>query len=60
MDISHEKLDAVSRTVHAYPTLAEGPTLAADDYVVARYSTPQVRALTRTALAALRLLERPR
>jgi pyruvate/2-oxoglutarate dehydrogenase complex dihydrolipoamide dehydrogenase (E3) component len=56
----HEKLDAVSRTVHAYPTLAEGPARAADEYLAARYSTPRVRALTRPALTALRLLEGPR
>lgn len=54
------KIDTVSRTVHAYPTLAEGPARAADEYLEARYSTPRVRALTRPALAALRLLDRPR
>jgi pyruvate/2-oxoglutarate dehydrogenase complex dihydrolipoamide dehydrogenase (E3) component len=53
-----DKIDAVSRTVHAYPTLAEGPARAADDYLAARYSTPRLRALTRPVLAALRLLER--
>jgi pyruvate/2-oxoglutarate dehydrogenase complex dihydrolipoamide dehydrogenase (E3) component len=53
-----EKIDAVSQTVHAYPTLAEGPARAADDYLAARYSTPRLRALTRPVLAALRLLER--
>ena len=53
-----EKLDAVSRTVHAYPTLAEGPARAADDYLAARYSTPRVRAFTRPLLAVLRALER--
>jgi pyruvate/2-oxoglutarate dehydrogenase complex dihydrolipoamide dehydrogenase (E3) component len=53
-----EKIDAVSRTVHAYPTLAEGPARAADDYLAARYSTPRLRALTRPLLTALRLLER--
>jgi pyruvate/2-oxoglutarate dehydrogenase complex dihydrolipoamide dehydrogenase (E3) component len=52
------KLDAVSRTVHAYPTLAEGPARAADSYLAARYSTPRTRAITRPALAALRLLAR--
>lgn len=55
-----EKIDAISRTVHAYPTLAEGPARAADEYVAARYSTPRVRALARPALAALRLLHRRR
>jgi pyruvate/2-oxoglutarate dehydrogenase complex dihydrolipoamide dehydrogenase (E3) component len=53
-----ERIDAVSRTVHAYPTLAEGPARAADDYLAARYSTPRLRALTRPLLAALRVLER--
>lgn len=55
-----EKIDAISRTVHAYPTLAEGPARAADEYVAARYSTPRARALARPALAALRLLHRRR
>jgi pyruvate/2-oxoglutarate dehydrogenase complex dihydrolipoamide dehydrogenase (E3) component len=53
------KIDAMSRTVHAYPTLAEGPARAADEYLAARYSTPRVHAFTRPALAALRLLDRP-
>ena len=53
-----EKIDAVSRTVHAYPTLAEGPARAADQHLTARYSSPRVRALTRPLLATLRLLER--
>jgi pyruvate/2-oxoglutarate dehydrogenase complex dihydrolipoamide dehydrogenase (E3) component len=53
-----EKLDAVSRTVHAYPTLAEGPARAADDYLASRYSTARFRALTRPLLATLRVLER--
>jgi pyruvate/2-oxoglutarate dehydrogenase complex dihydrolipoamide dehydrogenase (E3) component len=50
------RIDAVSRTVHAYPTLAEGPARAADAHVIARYARPRVKALTRTALAALRVL----
>jgi pyruvate/2-oxoglutarate dehydrogenase complex dihydrolipoamide dehydrogenase (E3) component len=53
------KIDDVSKTVHAYPTLAEGPARAADEHVRAKYATPRVRALTRPALAALRLLDRP-
>lgn len=53
-----DKIDVVSRAVHAYPTLAEGPARAADDYLAARYASPRVRALTRPLLAALRLLER--
>jgi len=55
-----EKIDAVSRTVHAYPTLAEGPARAADQHLTARYSTPRIRALTRPMLATLRLLDRAR
>lgn len=55
-----KKIDAVSRSVHAYPTLAEGPARAADEHLTARYSSPRVRALTRPVLGALRLLERPR
>lgn len=54
-----EKIDAVSRTVHAYPTLGEGPARAADDYLVARYSRPRVRAIARAVLAALRVLDHP-
>ncbi len=30
------KLAVVSRTVHAYPTLAEGPARAADEHLAAR------------------------
>jgi pyruvate/2-oxoglutarate dehydrogenase complex dihydrolipoamide dehydrogenase (E3) component len=55
-----QKIDAVSRTVHAYPTLAEGSAAAADEYLEARYSSPRMRALTRRALAVLRLLHRRR
>ncbi len=55
-----EKIDAVSRTVHAYPTFAEGPARAADQHLTARYSTPRIRALIRPTLATLRLLDRAR
>ena len=55
-----EKIDAVSRSVHAYPTFAEGPARAADTYVAARYASPRLRAIARPALAALRTLERRR
>jgi pyruvate/2-oxoglutarate dehydrogenase complex dihydrolipoamide dehydrogenase (E3) component len=54
------KIDAVSRTVHAYPTLAEGPARAADQYLASRYSSPRVRALTGRILTAVRLLDRRR
>ena len=55
-----ETLDSISRTVHAYPTLAEGPARAADAQLAARYSSPRTRALTRPVLGALRALERKR
>jgi pyruvate/2-oxoglutarate dehydrogenase complex dihydrolipoamide dehydrogenase (E3) component len=52
------RIDDISRTIHAYPTLAEGPARAADRLLAARYSTPRVRAVTRPLLAALRTLQR--
>ena len=55
-----EKIAAVSRTVHAYPTLAEGPARAADEYLAARYSSLRMRAIARPVLATLRVLEGPR
>jgi pyruvate/2-oxoglutarate dehydrogenase complex dihydrolipoamide dehydrogenase (E3) component len=54
------KLEAVSRTVHAYPTFAEGPARAADRHLAERSSSPRVHALTRPLLATLRAVERPR
>lgn len=50
------RLADLSRAVHAYPTLAEGPVRAADAELAARYSTPAVRRTARAALAAQRLL----
>jgi len=55
-----EKLDIVSRTVHAYPTLAEGAARAVDVQLAARYSSPRMRARTRPVLGALRALQRKR
>jgi pyruvate/2-oxoglutarate dehydrogenase complex dihydrolipoamide dehydrogenase (E3) component len=54
------KIDTISRTVHAYPTFAEGPARAADSQLAERYSSPRLRALARPVLAALRLLDRAR
>lgn len=54
------KIEAVSRTVHAYPTFGEGPARAADEHVAARYASPRMRAIARPVLATLRALERPR
>jgi pyruvate/2-oxoglutarate dehydrogenase complex dihydrolipoamide dehydrogenase (E3) component len=52
------QLDAVSQTVHAYPTLAEGPARAADERLRVRYASPRVRTFARVALGLLRLAER--
>ncbi len=49
------RIDAVSTTVHAYPTLAEGPSRAADEYVRDRYAAPRYRRLARPLLLARRL-----
>jgi pyruvate/2-oxoglutarate dehydrogenase complex dihydrolipoamide dehydrogenase (E3) component len=54
------KIATISRTVHAYPTLSEGPARAADAHLLARYSSPRLRAVTRPVLAALRTLAGPR
>ncbi|HEV2058075.1 MAG TPA: FAD-dependent oxidoreductase [Solirubrobacteraceae bacterium] len=54
------KLAVVSRTVHAYPTLAEGPARAADEHLAARYGSPRMRAAARPVLAVLRAVEGPR
>lgn len=54
------RLDDVAEQVHAYPTFAEGPARAAHDYMRAKIFTNRVRAVARPALAALRLLDRPR
>ena len=51
-------IDAISQTVHAYPTLAEGPARAADERLSARYSTPGVRRVARVGLGLLALLQR--
>ncbi len=53
------RIDEISQTIHAYPTLAEGPARAADEYLRGKYLTDRVRAVVRPALAVLRVLERP-
>jgi len=53
-----DKLDAISTTVHAYPTLAEGPARAADEQLRRRYAGARYRALARPILAARRILAR--
>jgi pyruvate/2-oxoglutarate dehydrogenase complex dihydrolipoamide dehydrogenase (E3) component len=53
-----DKIDRLSSTVHAYPTLAEGPARAADEHLRRRYASPGYRALARPVLAARRVLAR--
>lgn len=54
----HESIDRVSQTVHAYPTLSEGPARAADAYLRTRLRTPRMRAIARAALAGSRAVDR--
>lgn len=54
------KLDRVSQTVHAYPTLSEGPARAADAHLRARFAAPRTQRLARGALRILGLLDHPR
>ncbi len=53
-----DKIDRLSSTVHAYPTLAEGPARAADEHLRLRYASPRYRALARPVLAVRRVLAR--
>jgi len=46
------KVADVSRTVHAYPTMSEGPARAADDYLRRRLARPPVQTAARAVLAA--------
>jgi pyruvate/2-oxoglutarate dehydrogenase complex dihydrolipoamide dehydrogenase (E3) component len=48
------RIDDVSTTVHAYPTLAEGPSRAADDHVRAKLERPPLPAVARTVLGLRR------
>lgn len=54
------KIDRVSRAVHAYPTLTEGASRAADNRLRARYAAPRTRRLLRGALRALAVVDHPR
>lgn len=53
-----DRIDAISTTVHAYPTLAEGPARAADDHLRRRFDKTGYRAAAKPILAARRLLAR--
>lgn len=54
------KIDAVSTTVHAYPTFSEGPSRAADDVLRARYFDPRLTRITSRLLRVLRGVDKPR
>ncbi len=51
------RIEELSRQVHAYPTLAEGPARAADGHLRRRLDTPRTRVAARLALGALRILD---
>lgn len=48
------KIDALSTTVHAYPTFSEGASRAADNVLRARYFSPRVRKASAFARRVLR------
>lgn len=48
------KIADVSRTVHAYPTMSEGPARAADEHLRRRYGHGAFAVASRLALVALR------
>lgn len=50
----------VSRQVHAYPTLSEGPARAANAHLAAKLLTPRNRALMRPLLAGMRFADQIR
>lgn len=50
-----DPIDAISTTIHAYPTMAEGPARAADDLVRRRFAAPVPRTLARLVLRLRRL-----
>ncbi len=53
-----DRIDAISTTVHAYPTLGEGPARAADDHLRRRYAKPLYRQAAKPILATRRALSR--
>jgi pyruvate/2-oxoglutarate dehydrogenase complex dihydrolipoamide dehydrogenase (E3) component len=57
---SDATLRQVGTTIHAYPTLTEGPWRAALDHLRDRYLSPRVRRWTRPLLWLLRHLDAPR
>ncbi len=53
----HGRIREISRTIHAYPTLAEGPARAADDHLMRQLRQSPARHATGPILAALRWLD---
>ncbi|HUY59112.1 MAG TPA: FAD-dependent oxidoreductase [Solirubrobacteraceae bacterium] len=51
------RIDRVSQNVHAYPTFAEGPARAADQYLRTKLARPRMQALTKAVLRVLRALD---
>jgi pyruvate/2-oxoglutarate dehydrogenase complex dihydrolipoamide dehydrogenase (E3) component len=57
---SGAKIDRISQTVHAYPTLSEGPARAADAHLRARFARPGTQRVARGALRILAHLDHAR
>ncbi|MDQ3676052.1 MAG: FAD-dependent oxidoreductase [Actinomycetota bacterium] len=55
-----KKLASLSQQVHAYPTFAEGPARAADEWWMHKYLNPRGRRWFKPLLALLRTIDRPR
>lgn len=55
---ARRRIGALSARVHAYPTYAEGPARAADEYLAARWLTPRIRSVAGAVLGLLRRLAR--
>jgi len=55
-----EAIDRISQTVHAYPTLSEGPARAADAHLRARFARPGAQRVARGALRILGHLDHAR
>jgi pyruvate/2-oxoglutarate dehydrogenase complex dihydrolipoamide dehydrogenase (E3) component len=58
--IAGRRIDDNSTTVHANPTLSEGPSRAADDVLRDRFFDPKVTRITRPLLRLLRHIDAPR
>jgi pyruvate/2-oxoglutarate dehydrogenase complex dihydrolipoamide dehydrogenase (E3) component len=55
-----KSLASLSQQVHAYPTFAEGPARAADEWWTHKYLNPRGRRLLKPLLALLRAIDHPR